>query len=84
MADLGITGIIMIGIRDNCPDPPPPKKNRKYRNDLINAHFQINASHPCNKRPLYAVKIALDALFLINAPSLCISRLSQCQVSSGY
>ena len=61
MADLGITGIIMIGIRDNCPDPPPPKK-RKYRNDLINAHFQINASHPCNKRPLYAVKIALDAL----------------------
>ena len=63
MADLGITGIIMIGIRDNCPDPPPPpKKNRKYRNDLINAHFQINASHPCNKRPLYAVKIALDAL----------------------
>ena len=63
MADLGITGIIMIGIRDNCPDPPPPKKkSRKYRNDLINAHFQINASHPCNKRPLYAVKIALDAL----------------------
>ena len=65
MADLGITGIIMIGIRDNCPNPSPPpkkKKKRKYRNDLINAHFQINASHPCNKRPLYAVKIALDAL----------------------
>ena len=63
MGDLGITGIIMIGIRDNCPNPsPPPPKKRKYRNDLINAHFQINASHPCNKRPLYAVKIALDAL----------------------
>ena len=61
MADLGITGIIMIGIRDNCSNPSPPQKKRKYRNDLIKAHFQINASHPCNKRPLYAVKIALDA-----------------------
>ena len=62
MGDLGTTGIIMIGIRDNCPNPSPPPKKRKYRNDLINAHFQVNASHPCNKRPLYAVKIALDAL----------------------
>ena len=30
-------------------------------NDVINAHFQINASYRISKRPLHAVKIVLDA-----------------------
>ena len=30
-------------------------------NYLINAHFQINASYRISRRPLYAVKIVLDA-----------------------
>ena len=30
-------------------------------NDLINAHFQINASYPHKKRAPYAVKIVLEA-----------------------
>ena len=33
--------------------------NKTTANDLINAHFQINASHLINA--LYAVKILLDA-----------------------